>query len=290
MTGTARLDRWTTGGTALLLAAALGACTSDDAGGDATQAAETSTSESGRTDDPPAAPTSAADSGDVGAFCDAIVALEASIAVDLEVADRVASPQQRADALAAWNATLRQQLNVMEDNTPEQASEDVEALSSLVHEALTFGSLTAAQEEEAATVDDNLDEYRLAECGYQHVEATGIDFAYEGLPATVPPGVVAITFTNQGDEPHEIFLARLNDNVTMSVDQVMALPEEQAFSMIAPVGRSSAMPGDSETTFIRMGPGRYGVACLIPQGTTPDTEGSGPLHVALGEFAEFTVQ
>jgi hypothetical protein len=50
------------------------------------------------------------------------------------------------------------------------------------------------------------------------------------------------------------------------------------------------MPGHSDTTFIRMDRGLYVVACLVPQGTTQDTEGSGPPHHALGMVAEFTVE
>ena len=184
---------------------------------------------------------------------------------------------------------MRQQLNLMKDTAPGPVTEDVHALARLIYDALTFGSLTVAQEEEIATIDDDLDSYQLAECPNQHVEATGVDFAYEGLPATVPPGVVAMTFTNEGKEPHEIYLARLDDDVTMSAGQVMALPEDQALSMIAPVGRALAMPGESETSFVRMAPGRYGVACLVPQGTTTDREGGGTPHHALGMVAEFTV-
>ncbi len=290
MAGTTLLDRWTTGGAVLLLAAALSACTSDDDGENGTQAAGAGTSESGGADDPTSPPTSAADSGDVVAFCEALVDVEASFAADLEIAGRVVPEEARVAALEEWNTTLRRQLRVVQDSTPAQVSHEVDALSRLVYAALTYGSLTAAQEEEVATVDDALDGYQLAECGNERVEATGVDYAYVGLPATVPPGVVAITFTNQGDEPHEIFVARLDDGVTMSAGQVMALPEEQAWSMFAPVGRSLAMPGDSETTFIRMAPGRYGVACLVPQGsTTPDGEGGGPPHHTLGMVTEFSV-
>jgi hypothetical protein len=288
MTGTTLLGRWTTGGTALLLAAALGACTSDD-GGDGTPAADAGTSATEGTGAPTSEPTGAAGSGDVVAFCEALVDVEAAFGADIEVADRVVPEEARVAALEEWNATLRRQMRVVQGTAPAQLSQEVDALSRIVYDALTYGSLTAAQEEEGAAVDDALDEYQLAECADAHVEATGVDYAYAGLPATMPPGVVAITFTNQGTEPHEVFLARLDDDVTMPAGQVMAQPEEQLWSMMAPVGRSMVVPGDSETTFVRTDPGRYVVACLVPQGTTPDGEGGGPPHHALGMVAEFTV-
>jgi hypothetical protein len=166
----------------------------------------------------------------------------------------VVSPEQRATALTDWNATLRQQLNATRDEAPERVAEDTEALARLVHDLMTFGSFTAAEEDEAVTVDDVPDDdYQLAECPHEHVEATGVDFAYEGLPKSLPPGVVAFTFTNQGEEPHQLFLARLDDDVPMSPEQVMALAEDQLCSMTTPVGRSAVLPGLSETTFIRLG-------------------------------------
>ena len=55
-------------------------------------------------------------------------------------------------------------------------------------------------------------------------------------------------------------------------------------------GAAFAAPDESDTTFMRLEAGRYGGACFIPQGTTHDTEGSGPPHFTLGMFAEFTVE
>jgi hypothetical protein len=130
----------------------------------------------------------------------------------------------------------------------------------------------------------------LAECGYEQLEATGVDYEYEGIPETVPSGVVAITFTNEGDELHEIGLARINDDVTMPVEELLALPEDQILSMLELKGAAFAAPDESDTTFMRLEPGRYGAACFIPQGTKHDTEGSGPPHFTLGMFAEFTAE
>lgn len=286
MTGTARLAHRITGGSALLVIAASAACTSD--GDDSPQAAPTSTPVSAGAAGTPAAPTSAADSGDVDAFCGAVVDLEASFSVGLGTADRVAPPEARATALTEWNATVRRQLHDTQDNAPPEVADDVDALVDLIHEGLTFGSFTPDQEVELAEIDDALDTYQLAECGFGRMEATGVDYAYVGLPAAVPAGVVAITFTNQGAEKHEILLARL-DGAPMAFDQVLTLPADQAYSMIAPVGHSTALPGESETTFVRLEPGRYGVGCVVPQGTTHHAEGSGPPHHALGMVAEFSV-
>ena len=49
-------------------------------------------------------------------------------------------------------------------------------------------------------------------------------------------------------------------------------------------------PGESDTTFMELEPGRYAAVCFIPQGTTQDTEGSGPPHHTLGMLGELTVE
>jgi hypothetical protein len=273
MRGTVRCARWTARGTALLVAAALGACTADDGAGNLQ-----------------AVPTSAASSGDVTAVCDAAVELEASFAVDLLAAARITDPEQQAVAFEEWNATVRQQLHDVEDSAPPEVADDVETGSTFFYDFLTFSELSVFEDPEYQRADDDLDDYRLAECGYPHVEATGADFAYEGFPATVPAGVVAFTVTNEGDEQHEMVVTRIDDDVTTSFAEVLALPEDQASSMTTTVGRLfPLLPGAAESTFIRMDPGRYGVACYLSQGTTEDTEGSGPPHHSLGMVAEFTV-
>ena len=53
--------------------------------------------------------------------------------------------------------------------------------------------------------DDN-EKARWTACNY--VEYTADPF--EGLPDTVPTGIVAVTFRNEGTEMHEIGIARIN--------------------------------------------------------------------------------
>ncbi|SOE03158.1 hypothetical protein [Blastococcus haudaquaticus] len=272
-TGIRGVRRWVLGGATLALAATMVACGSDDPGGDDTAAAETSTSES---------------DADPAAFCEASVDLEAAFAMGPPV-DEAAPPEEQQAAMEEFGATVEPLLGDVEDAAPEEISETVTEATGLVREALA-GDPSVMESPEFQQADDDIDEYMLAECGYEHVEATGVDYEYEGLPDTVPGGVVAMTFTNEGEEMHEIGLARINDDVTMPVEEVLAQPEEQVFSMIQLAGVVFAGPGESETTFLRMEPGRYGAACFVPQGTTHDTEGAGPPHFTLGMFAEFTAE
>ncbi len=277
MTGRTRLSRWSSGGAALLMAAALAACGSDDDGGDdgGSAAAETSAAE---------------ESADPAEFCEASVDLEGAFSMGPPV-DETAPPEEQQAAFEEFGATVEPLLADAEETAPEEISEDVTTAAGLVREALSGGDPAVLEGEEFQTADDNIDEYMLAECGYEQLEATGVDYEYEGLPDTVPAGVVAVTFSNEGTELHEIGIARINDDVTEPIEQLLTLPEEEVFTKLELKGVTVVEPGQSETTFMRMDEGRYGAACFIPEGTTSmEMPGMGAPHFTMGMFAEFTAE
>jgi hypothetical protein len=93
---------------------------------------------------------------------------------------------------------------------------------------------------------------------------------------------------------------RVNDGETMSITEILALPEEEAMTKVSFVGGTFAMPGDENNTgatFVDLTPGEYAFVCSVPVGATPDNipalesgefEG-GPPHFTQGMVAEFTV-
>ena len=74
-------------------------------------------------------------------------------------------------------------------------------------------------------------DYMKANCGYAEVNATASEFTFEGLPANVPAGPAIFTLENAGDQVHEIVVTRLNDDVTLSADEINALPEDEVTTM-----------------------------------------------------------
>ena len=147
---------------------------------------------------------------------------------------------------------------------------------------------------------------------------TAQDYHFEGLPTSVPAGS-SLTLTNAGAELHEIILVRKNDGVTESFDELLALPEEEAFQKVTTAGVLFAAPGESASMGIDatgapapmesitlVDEGEYLAICFIPQGTTemPDFSAEappssdpaaasaapqGPPHFLLGMKQEFTV-
>jgi hypothetical protein len=275
-TTTSALRRWSIGGTALAMAIALAACGSDDEPSDS--AAEET------------AATTSAESGDVEAFCEGAVETESIVNQGPPVDFETATPEEIQAGLAEYSEQLEPALAEMEETAPDEVSEPVSTLAGLVRQALETGDDSIFEDPEFAAADDALDEYMLAECGFEQIEAVGVDFEYEGIPDTVPAGVVAVTFDNQGEELHEIAMVRINDDVDLSIEELAALPEEEAMSMVTFTGVAFAAPGEADTTFLTLEPGRYGAVCFVPEGTTHEAEGTGAPHFTLGMLAEFTAE
>ena len=56
------------------------------------------------------------------------------------------------------------------------------------------------------------------------------------------------------------------------------------------LGLAQADPGQTDTVFVRLTPGRHGVVDFLPQGTSSTaTPGGGPPHYTLGMLDEFSV-
>ena len=103
-----------------------------------------------------------------------------------------------------------------------------------------------------------------------------------------------ITFENNGSEYHELALARINDDVDLSAEELLALPQDEAEEKVTFLNGAFAAPGETGYTAVDLAPGRYLAACFVPSGMTPaaveenpDFEGGEP-HFMQGMFTEFT--
>lgn len=144
------------------------------------------------------------------------------------------------------------------------------------------------------------------------VQITGTDFAFNGVPETVAPGT-EFTFTNESTiEAHEIVVLKVAEGEERSLEELLALTEEESESVVEFQGVLVALPeedgsnpeGEGNSITVTE-PGRYAMVCFIPQGADPavleaamtgDAEGPPPdmgdgmPHAMLGMAAEFTVE
>ena len=127
-------------------------------------------------------------------------------------------------------------------------------------------------------------------CDVETLDVTAVDFGFEGLPDELSTGYHVVNFTNEGQEQHEMFALRFNDDTTESIDELFELPEEEVFAKITPVNATWALPGTSDTVSWDLSePGRYAIFCAIPVGSVGESEGDGPPHFSEGMVQEFTV-
>lgn len=126
------------------------------------------------------------------------------------------------------------------------------------------------------------------------VTITGTEYAFAGQEALASAGSAAITFTNEGNELHEMALVRIADDETRTVEEL--LQAEDADDAITDVAFAFACPGTTADPVAAdlSEPGRYAMVCFIPVGTLPTTppedfETMGPPHALQGMVAEIQV-
>lgn len=142
----------------------------------------------------------------------------------------------------------------------------------------------------------------------EQVNIVGVDYAFQGVPESVPVGT-ELTFSNESEaEVHEMVLVRIDDDETRPLDELLGIPEEEAGEVTEFKGVSVAFPGEDGTvvdgSLVVDEPGRYALLCFIPTGADPqafrdaiesgDTEEApevegGPPHMTQGMAAELTV-
>jgi hypothetical protein len=206
-------------------------------------------------------------------FCQAELQVEAAVA-----SEDPAAVEPAFDALLAA--------------APEDSQEIVERTVTEARAFLASGGeptpeFNAAYGEMMETVKD--------ECGFNEVNATAEDYSFAGIDDEVDAGPAVITFENDGSEYHELALARINDDVELSAEELLALPQEEAETMVTFLNGAFAAPGEVGYTALDLAPGRYVAACFVPVGMTPaaveenpEFEGGQP-HFMEGMFTEFTV-
>jgi len=198
--------------------------------------------------------------------CDAYVGLGGAFAGD---------PSQAGSLIEAFEATA-----------PESLVDEAGIVAATFTEMAEGGDPSALGEPEYTEAAAAVADAYVEGCETSEVlEVDGVDYGFEGLPAEIDAGRVAIRFTNatEHDEAHELVLFRKADGVTESVDELLALPEEEAMAKMQMAGVVFAdAPGAEATTMVDLEPGSYVALCFIPMGGGDD----GAPHFTGGMVAE----
>lgn len=192
------------------------------------------------------------------------------------------------------------------------ACSDDEADADATEEPTASAEATGTEEATAAATEVATETATATEAATEaageSVEVTAVDYGFEGLPESVEAGT-KLSLTNSSEaELHELVAFRIPDGEERSVEELLALPEEEQMAIFSgpPAAVIIAAPGSSESIYavgdgVLSEAGRYVVACFIPVGADPEAymeaaEGGeqpeaegGPPHFVEGMWAELTV-
>jgi len=150
-------------------------------------------------------------------------------------------------------------------------------------------------------------EVTTTHAAHHPVVVTATDYAFAGLPGTVPAGTPLQLVNDSSVELHELVAIRLPDSETRPVAELLkddpaALSAQPATVLLAPPGAQTIVAvGDGTLTE----PGRYALICAIPTGISPqayldavkaagggkpELDTTAPPHLAHGMFAELVVE
>jgi hypothetical protein len=214
--------------------------------------------------------------GFFAAFADAIDGFVADVRA-MDAPDDVAEGTERLlDQLAASSSAMRDASEEFADG-----SEDFEGVA-----GPAFGTIGQAE----VTASEVLG-FSLQSCGEEAVVAApdaeqitviATDYAFD-IPA-VPTGKVAFTMENAGDEPHFMYVVKLNEGATLAEAlEAEAAGEDPDRFVAEEIGGSSTVgPGQTSVLNADLTPGTYGMLCFV---SAPE----GAPHAALGMAEEFTV-
>jgi hypothetical protein len=255
-TKTGSRTRWLRAG-ALSVAAVLafGACSDDDSDG----AGDGTTS------------SSAAVTRSVAAFC------EAYVDANNATASGEGDPTPALDAARA--------------SAPEDILDEVEALIDAAAENEEQDAPSAEFFEANVAVGEYVEE----NCDFEMVEVTARDYQFEGLPDEIAAETVLVKFVNEGEEAHELAMFTVKTGEDRSLEELLALPEDQVETVATPVeGSAFALPGGTYYTTFDLVPGRTAAVCFIPVGLTAAAlesgqEPQGAPHFTEGMADEFEV-
>ncbi len=116
------------------------------------------------------------------------------------------------------------------------------------------------------------------------------DFAFMGVPATLPEGKTTLKVTNQGKEPHEMTVLRLEGITAQQALEILTGPPGGEAPAGPPPfkdagGFQAIMPGQSGWATLDLQAGEYIALCFVP---SPANEFAP--HVALGMITPITVK
>ena len=233
--------------------------------------------------------TTAATGAGSDEFCTTVVEAEAVATAGPDVDFETATEEEVTAAMEEFSAALLPMLDQLAENVPDEVASDLETIDSAFRTSMETGDDPFSQPG-FAEADRSIDQYIADNCGFDVYAVRAVEYEFEDVPTEIETGIVGFELQNEGREGHELVLFRINDDVDLTLEELAELPEEESQSMVEFVTAAFAEPGGSDFTFNDLRPGRYGILCFIPVGTTDMSMLEGGPEEATGDAAATTTE
>jgi len=233
------------------------------------------------------------DQAQAAGFCDTWLRFE--LAADPDIDFHEADEQEIAEGMRSFASDLAPTLREVQQHAPDDLNRDVQTLTTAFEDVAEGGDPEQLEDPGLEEAYRNIHTKAIDECDWPVQQVVAIEYGFENVPATLPAGITSFELENQGVEFHELALFRKNPGVDTSAQELLELPDEQAFELVSVVGAAFAGPGDHSSLVRDLESGDFVMACFIPVGTTSfefDEEPGEdrPPHFVEGMFAEFSVR
>lgn len=123
------------------------------------------------------------------------------------------------------------------------------------------------------------------------VEIEAFDFAFKVSPDPVPAGEIETVLTNEGKQPHQAMLYRVNDGVEFDDFKEQVMEDQTVLPQLAEGGKGGVTDavgdGDSKSAAgDELTPGTYAVICWIRDQSAKTSKN----HAELGMITRFEVE
>jgi hypothetical protein len=196
-----------------------------------------------------------------------------------------ATPEQIKQADQSYAQKILPLVTEAEQNAPAEIHADVTLILDKVKVGADSGDLSALSSADVQGAFKRTHTYEVANCGWQVVNAVAVEYAFQGIPATLSPGRVDIELSNQGKESHDLVLVRHNAGVTETTADLLKLPKAEYSKKLTAVGRTFTRAGENSYLLTSVEPGNYAVVCFT---VLPD--GSGLPQHTKGMFNDIVVK
>ncbi len=228
---------------------------------------------------------------DVATYCEDSLAAETVPEPEIDF-ENLSEAEQREAAKKFVNEDFKPIVERLKQSVPAEIAAPAQVLFDAVDKIAADGDFSVFETPEVVEAENTVHAYDLANCGWGKVDATAVEYAFQGIPATMEAGPTSFDLRNSGKELHELALFKKKDGVTESFDEILELSEEEGQAKVEQVGNSFAAPGDTDYAVVDLEEGEYVALCFVPVGTTSEESAppeDAPPHFTRGMKTEFEV-